>query len=112
MKMRVVPTVFLLASVAALACGGGEEKESTTMKQPQTQIRQGGTEAELMWEQLPAFPGAISTEARMMPGNKQYAKFEVRIFETRDNAKTVLDFYKKELPVEAVSYTHLRAHET
>jgi len=104
MKMRVVLTVFLLATIASFACGGGEEKESTTMRQSQTQIRQGGAAAEEMWEQLPTFPGASSTRARMMPGNQQYAKFEIRVFETQDNAKNVLEFYKKGIPGEVWTF--------
>jgi hypothetical protein len=98
MKMTAVSTASLLVAMTIVACGGGDEKSTPRMEHPQMQIQQGPTASTTVWESLPLFPGARPTDARMMPGRPPYQKFEVRVFNAPEDAKTIVDFFKKEMP--------------
>jgi len=96
-KMSILIVLFL-AAVIAFACGGEKEEETHTMEKPPMQIQQGTPAEGFAWESLPPFPGAISTKARMAPGNREYARFEIRMFQSRDSARNIVNFYKENLP--------------
>ena len=100
MKRISVLIVLLLAAVVTFACGGEKQEESPMTEQPPIQTQQVGTSSGFAWETLPAFPGAVSTRARVMPGNRGYKKFEIRVFSSQEDARNILDFYKKGVPEE------------
>lgn|GEM_PF-2415855 len=100
MKLMSILTILLLAAAVTFACGGEKKEEPSMMEQAPMQVQQGGAASGFAWETLPSLPGAVSTRARMMPGNQEYAKFEVRIFQSRENARNIVNFYKEELPEE------------
>jgi len=97
MKMMSILTFLLLAAVVTFACGGEKKEESSMTQQPSMQIQQGRSASGFAWETLPSFPGAIPSRARMMPGNQEYAKFEIRVFSSPENTRKIVDFYKKEM---------------
>jgi hypothetical protein len=100
MKMTFTLIVCLLAAIVTFACGGEKKEESAMGKQSPVQIQQGTPAGDFSWETLPPFPGAVSTRARMAPGNRGYAKFEIRIFTSQEKARKIIDFYKQEMPEE------------
>lgn len=100
MRMISIPILCLLIITAAIACGGEKQEKPSALKEPPIQVQQGQSASDLVWETLPSLPEAISTRARMVPGNRGYKKFEIRIFLSQEDTRTIVDFYKKGMPEE------------
>jgi hypothetical protein len=117
-QMKNTAIIILLTAItlSMLACGEKKTEQTPEMNQrqpqvqpqmqvqpqiqvqPQTKMQPSGSPEQANWNTVPLFPEMTPTDIRRMPSNQQYAFFDIQVFISEKDLKTILDFYKEEVP--------------